>query len=1219
MRALLTSLLALCVAAVASAATLDLPVQRAGEPLAPPFYRGDVLELRLAPGAARIAQPLRAGAVRDGARGALGVAGVDATARALGGATFEPEFVGETAPLPGDDRDDLTAFHVVHLPAGVTLEDALARFAALPEVASVSPVAVLPVSAAPNDSLFYRQQWMRDDRFPRHDDRILDAWNVQQGDTSVVVGVLDTGVLAWHPELGGTVAGGHGNLFVNWAEAAGTPGVDDDANGFVDDVSGWDFVDSVTVNPGEDGRGKDNDPSDYVGHGTAIAGIIGAIGDNFSGIAGMLPRVCILPLRCAYAFNGAIRPGAAVDMLAAARCIAYATRMGAKVLNCSWESLDQGGLGAAVTNAVRSGVTLVNASGNRLSAAAYLGQREDVLSVGGVDSTDVLYASTTRGPWLDLVAQATEITSTFVTGSGPDSISYRQPDYRSGLVGTSFAAPQVAAAVALLQAQRRAQGLDPLTPIGAALRVRETADDHHAINPIYLNIGTGRLNVLRALTDPPTSTATRGRARTVGAPVVLSLNTGETRVVYATSDRKVLALDGVNADTLWSFTLPAAPVGHPVGGEFGNGVVGVCVAVTGGNVFAFDHEGHLLPGWPRATVGNTSFLALGDLDGDGVQELVYAGNDGLVGALLMSGGQRAISTVGMLGSLAPALADFDGVPGDEVVLTDGAGLVHVYSADGSERTGWPVAGPTGSRAPIVVALGTRREMAVIVAGSGRTDAFDRDGNLRWSNTYAGAPAQDPFAGDLDGDGVDEILLALGNPLQLRALDSAGVAITRAGWPLTLPAAPVGVPVMGPLLAGRTCVGWFTSAGFVAWDDSAKSVASFPRPGLAGALPAMGDFDGDGATEIALGTSNADSSVYAFDAGALSWNAARAYWPTVRGDIGRRANRSVPASLAPLDVIRPAAPHDLTATAFGNTSVRVRWTNTGDDSLTGRAALVEIRYATPSLDGVFYTTSRSWVVMGPSEAGVEQETWIEGLTEGRVYDFAMRVRDEAGNWSAISNADTARLTALAPDAVADLRVDGVNGPDVMLRWTATGEDGSVGRPEYYVVVANDQPVTYANWSVTTYLWQRPATADAGAPESLLVTGLGRGKRWYFAVRALDRAGGISALSNEPTALIAAGGALGARTGFAIAPLTRPATLPTALAWQAGPELAGTPLMLSLYDMSGRLLRRVRLGTEPAGVWSWDGTDADGRGVPAGMYFARLDGGSRHVETRVVLLR
>ena len=372
-----------------------------------------------------------------------------------------------------------------------------------------------------------------------------------------------------------------------------------------------------------------------------------------------------------------------------------------------------------------------------------------------------------------------------------------------------------------------------------------------------------------ALTDPPTSFATRTKARSLGAPVVLRFSDGATRIVYATTDRQLVALDGVHGDTLWRVTVPSALSGSIATAAIGNGRVGIFAGGGTGTMYGFDSDGVALAGWPRTGFGGSLSVSTGDLDGDGAAEIVVATTDGTAWALRRNGntlpGFPYIS--GVLGG-SVALADLGGSPGREIVYLDGNAGLHALDWHGAELQGWPVAAPTNSRAPIVVSLGTRRETAIVVAGSGRMDAITAAGNVRWSNTYAGNPSQDPIAGDLDGDGVDEVLVPLTSPLQLRAVDSSGVATTRAGWPLTLTAAPLGALVMGPLASGgRTCVGWFTSAGFVAYDDSARAVYGFPRPGLAGAAPNLSELDGDGATEIAMGVSNSDSSFYAFDAGA----------------------------------------------------------------------------------------------------------------------------------------------------------------------------------------------------------------------------------------------------------------------------------------------------------------------------------------------------------------
>src|SRR5262249_13383263 len=154
------------------------------------------------------------------------------------------------------------------------------------------------------------------------------------------------------------------------------------------------------------------------------------------------------------------------------------TRMGCTVVNCSWQSVNTGGLAAAVTAATQAGMVVVNAAGNFGTGVTYLGQRDDVIAVSGTDSLDVGWTGAVTGPWVDLSAAAAGITSTmFQRLAQTDSLLGRTPAYRGFMNGTSFAAPQVAGAVALLQAQRKSLGLHPYTPAGALLRVRETTDD----------------------------------------------------------------------------------------------------------------------------------------------------------------------------------------------------------------------------------------------------------------------------------------------------------------------------------------------------------------------------------------------------------------------------------------------------------------------------------------------------------------------------------------------------------------------------------------------------------------------------------------------------------------------------------------------------------------------------------------------------------------------
>ena len=513
---LLACALLLAAAPAARAMPLDLPVQRAGVQGPIPAYSGQVLEIQLAPAAARAAHPREAGATRATSTPRLGVAAVDAVAASLG-ATFVPEFAGERAPDGVAGGPDFTAFHIVHLPAGASLADALDRFRALPDVASASPLAVLPVTMFPNDSLFSQQSWLYDTAVPRHDIGAPAGWTVTTGDTSIVIAIIDTGVLADHPDLAGRVAGRHGNLWINWAEANGAPGVDDDVDGYVDDLYGWDFVTGgpaggIYAATGEDGDVEDNDPNDFAGHGTVVAGIAGALTNDTIGIAGVAPVVRLMPLRIGWLPLGSARPDGAVRMDFAAEAIRYATRKGANVINCSFASAYTAGLDSALSAATQAGVVVVSASGN-FGSSNYMATRPDVIAVGATDAGDVYWSGTETGPWLGLVARGTEMASTYLATTGSDSLGYRTPAYVSSITGTSMAAPVVAGVAALVQARQRAAGKPLLTPAAMLQWLRQTGDDVSSENPgqPYL---VPRVNMASALQTPlPLAVGAPGTSR----------------------------------------------------------------------------------------------------------------------------------------------------------------------------------------------------------------------------------------------------------------------------------------------------------------------------------------------------------------------------------------------------------------------------------------------------------------------------------------------------------------------------------------------------------------------------------------------------------------------------------------------------------------------------------------------------------------------------------
>jgi len=343
-----------------------------------------------------------------------------------------------------------------------------------------SLLAAIVPTALPNDPSF-AQQWALHNLgqyggVPGNDVRAPAAWNTATGSRSVVVAVIDSGIDLTHPDLAA-------NVWTNPGEIASN-GVDDDHNGFVDDVHGWNFIDNNA------------DVTDGFGHGTHVAGIIGAVGNNGVGVAGIAWQVSLMVLRVQNNL-GAGSTSAVIGALNYATMMRRDHGINVVVTNNSWESY--GGLSALMQEAIRAqgdaGITFVAAAGNHATDNDVIPRYPstydlpNVISVAALDPSGNLAGMSDYGVrTVDLAAPGTLIQSTWLHGS------------YGMLSGTSMAAPQVSGAVALLAAakpgitaaQVRAAILGTTTPV-ASLAGRTATG--------------GRLNVAAALASLGGSTS----------------------------------------------------------------------------------------------------------------------------------------------------------------------------------------------------------------------------------------------------------------------------------------------------------------------------------------------------------------------------------------------------------------------------------------------------------------------------------------------------------------------------------------------------------------------------------------------------------------------------------------------------------------------------------------------------------------------------------------
>ncbi len=348
--------------------------------------------------------------------------------------------------------------------SGMHTHAALSSLQANSAVLYAEPNYIVTAAAIPNDPRFVELYGLNNTRqtggTPDADIDAPEAWDIQTG-TRVIVGVIDSGLDYNHPDIAT-------NVWINTGEIANN-GIDDDRNGFIDDVRGWDFANN------------DNNPFDDNDHGTHVSGIIAAVGNNGIGVTGVNWSAQIMPLK----FLNARGAGSTADAISA---INYAVMMGARISNNSWG-------GGAFSQALFDAIAAAQTAGHLFVAAAGNdGANTDVtpsypasynlnniVSVAATDDDDALATFSNFGRiTVDLGAPGVAILSTTPANT------------YSTFSGTSMAAPHVAGSAALVLAE------DPsLTLVELKAAILDNVDAIVALTGI--SVTGGRLNVANAV------------------------------------------------------------------------------------------------------------------------------------------------------------------------------------------------------------------------------------------------------------------------------------------------------------------------------------------------------------------------------------------------------------------------------------------------------------------------------------------------------------------------------------------------------------------------------------------------------------------------------------------------------------------------------------------------------------------------------------------------
>ena len=494
----------------------------------------------------------------------------------------------------------------IFLRSGDNIQTAIKKYSNRSDVEFAEPNYILESQIIPAEDPYFSKQWYVDKV------NVKGGWERSSGSKEVVIAVLDTGVDVDHPDLAD-------NIWVNMGEIP-DDGIDNDRNIYVDDINGWDFV-----------AGDNNPRPDFkewyftkegIDHGTIIAGVISAVGNNARGIVGVAFESKIMPVRV-------LDSAGSGDVLTVIEGIDYAVEKGADVINLSFiGSGFSKSLFLSLERAYKAGVVVVAAIGNLgisgknldeepLYPVCYYGAAGEniVMGVAVVDKNDQKASFSNYGTkCVDVSAPGTDFWST--VAYNPGEVGFEEY-YSGGWSGSSVAAPLVAGTAALIKAINPSLGVQEIRNLIAV-----NSDNIDNLNSEYRGkLGKGRLNIGRTMEAAYLTVENSPFPLQKGNILVSPMSSFKPEIKTFKEDSNfVKSFFAYNEKFLGGVSIASADTNGNGDGEIITGAG----AGGGPHVRIFRQDGTPIGGfmaYPTTFKGGVN-VAAGDVDGDGKSEII---------------------------------------------------------------------------------------------------------------------------------------------------------------------------------------------------------------------------------------------------------------------------------------------------------------------------------------------------------------------------------------------------------------------------------------------------------------------------------------------------------------------------------------------------------------------------------------------------------------------